>query len=227
MADEKVRRRAASGGANASEDLLDAAERLMADRGYAATPVSAISKEAGVAVTSLYWHFGSKDGLLARVMERGADRWFEALPRWEDLDGTPAERIDAMLRRTADAMAQHPLFLRLFFMLALEATEDEAASEIVRRVRLRAFEDVQSAIAATLTDHPPDVIEHAGRELTTFAIAYLDGCFFAGQLEADHVDLRRMYADLGVAVSALTPAAVARAQARSGSAGRSDQPEGI
>ena len=155
------------------------------------------------------------EGLLAHLMERGANRWFEAQPRWEDLDGTTDERLDTMLRRTADAMAEHPLFLRLFFMLALEATEDEAASEIVRRVRLRAFEDVQASIIRTLADHAPDLAQAAAQELTTFAVAYFDGCFFAGQLEAGHVDLRRMYADLAIALSALTPAAVARARARS------------
>jgi AcrR family transcriptional regulator len=46
----------------------------MAEKGYAATPVSASCPAAGVPVSSRYWHFGSKDGLLATVMERGADR---------------------------------------------------------------------------------------------------------------------------------------------------------
>jgi AcrR family transcriptional regulator len=198
--------------ASASEDLLDAAERLMGERGYAATPVSMISKEAGVAVTSLYWHFGSKEGLLARVMERGANRWFEALPRWEDIEGTTGERLESMLRGAADAMALHPLFLRLFFMLALEATEDEAATEVVRRVRLRAFQGYQAAITHMLAEQAPDVAEAAARDLATFAVAYSDGCFFAGQLEADVTDLRRMYADLGTALAALAPAAIARAR---------------
>ncbi|HTK65867.1 MAG TPA: helix-turn-helix domain-containing protein [Pseudonocardia sp.] len=213
MASSKAGRKAGSGGASASEDLLDAAERLMGERGYAATPVSVISREAGVAVTSLYWHFGSKEGLLARVMERGANRWFDALPSWEDVEGTTDQRLAAMLRCTADAMAQHPLFLRLFFMLALEAGEDEAATEVVRRVRRRAFEGYGEAIARMLHDQAPDVAETAGRELATFAVAYSDGCFFAGQLEAGVTDLRRMYADLGVALEALAPAAIARARA--------------
>lgn len=202
-----------SGKVSASEDLLDVAERLMSERGYAATPVSAISKAAGVAVTSLYWHFGSKEGLLARVMERGANRWFDSLPRWEDLDGTTQERLDAMLRGAADAMAQHPLFLRLFFMLALEATQDEAATEVVHRVRLRAIENYRSAITRMLIDQAPDVAEAAARELAAFGVAYSDGCFFAGQLEPDVTDLRRMYVDLGTAIAALAPAAIARARA--------------
>jgi len=196
----------------------------MAERGYAATPVSAISKEAGVAVTSLYWHFGSKDGLLARVMERGADRWFEALPRWEDVEGTTEERLDAMLRGAADAMAGHPLFLRLFFMLALEATGDEAAMEVVRRVRRRAFEEFRVPLTHMLAGEGPEVAESAARELATFAVAYSDGCFFAGQLEAGAVDLPRMYLDLRTALAALAPAAVARARSATGNRDNQEEP---
>jgi hypothetical protein len=128
-----------------------------------------------------------------------------------------------MLRGTADAMAQHPLFLRLFFMLALEATGDEAAMDVVRRVRSLAFEGYRAAIAHMLADGAsdvaPGVAEAAARELATFAVAYSDGCFFAGQLEADATDLRRMYADLGTALAALAPAAMARAGAPALAAG--------
>src|SRR5579883_542019 len=99
------------------EFLLDVAERLMSERGYAGTPVSAICKEAGVAATSLYWHFNSKEGLLATVMQRGAERWFATLPRPETLVGNPDERADALLRAGADAVATNPLFLRLFYLL--------------------------------------------------------------------------------------------------------------
>ncbi|MFE3060734.1 TetR/AcrR family transcriptional regulator [Nocardia sp. NPDC059239] len=84
-------------GANGSRgQLLDVAERLMSVNGYAGTAVSAVCNEAGVAPTSLYWHFGSKEGLLAAVMERGATRWFDALPRWADTAGD-AERREAVL----------------------------------------------------------------------------------------------------------------------------------
>ena len=198
----------------ASADLLDAAERLMGERGYAATPVSMISQEAGVAITSLYWHFGSKEGLLARLMERGANRWFDALPRWEDLGGAPDERVAAMLRGVADAMAQHPIFLRLFYMLALEAAEDEAASEIVGRVRRRAFELFHAAISQMLAADDHDVVDEAAWDLARFAVAYSDGCFFAGQLESTDTDLHAMYADLGLALAALAPGVIERLRRR-------------
>lgn len=192
--------------------LLDAAERLMAEKGYAATPVSAICKAAGVPVTSLYWHFGSKDGLLASVMERGADRWFAALPRWEDFDGPPEQHTEALQTQGAEAVAANPDFLRLFYTLAIEGRHDEAAVETVQRVRGHALAYFRSAIEHVLTPLCDARTAHvAAEDLARFAVAFSDGCFFALQLEPETTDLRQMYADLLTAIRALAPVAIKRA----------------
>lgn len=133
----------------------------------------------------------------------------------ERLAGTREQRARSLLDGGADAVARHPLFLRLFYMLALEATEDEAAAELIRRARDRAFEYFRTAIALLLIAEQPDEqpAEVAAGELARFAVAYSDGCFFAGQLEPDRADLRRMYGELWVALRALAPGAIARATA--------------
>lgn len=51
----------------------------MATKGYAATSISDIRDACGLAPSSIYWHFGSKEGVLAAMMERGAQRF---LPRY-------------------------------------------------------------------------------------------------------------------------------------------------
>ena len=180
------------------EALLDVAEKLMSQKGYAATPVSAICKGAGVAPTSLYWHFGSKEGLLAAVMERGAQRWFAALPR------------DGDIETGAAAVAAHPAFLRVFYMLVLEDHDDPVVTELIGQVRQRAADYFRDLIIGLLSDEEPAVAEAAAVELVPFAVAYSDGCFFAAQLES--ADLHRMYTDLLTALRALAPAAVERAK---------------
>ena len=57
-------------GARSREALLDAAIELIADGGYTATGVDAIARRSGVVKSALYWHFGSKDGLLIAALER-------------------------------------------------------------------------------------------------------------------------------------------------------------
>ncbi len=178
--------------------ILDATERLMATRGYAATSISDIRKACGLPPSSIYWHFGSKEGVLAAVMERGADRFFAAIPTSEDADGQLA-----VLSRL---QSQHPLFLRLFYMLSLERSDDPAVAGVVRRVRDTAIRRFRAAITRLLpADAPPAKAERVVTELTALAVALSDGVFFAEHLEPDRTDVERMYRRLSAAVTALIP----------------------
>ncbi len=48
--------------------ILDAAQRLFAERGYAASTIEAIAADAGVAVDTVYAAFGSKRGVLQALL---------------------------------------------------------------------------------------------------------------------------------------------------------------
>ena len=55
--------------------LIDAAERLIAERGSAATSVRDVLAEAGVAnASAVGYYFGSKDGLIAAVERRAVEQ---------------------------------------------------------------------------------------------------------------------------------------------------------
>ncbi|MDT5127788.1 MAG: hypothetical protein QOH54_3432 [Mycobacterium sp.] len=185
-------------GEQSRELILDATERLMATRGYAATSISDIRKACGLPPSSIYWHFGSKEGVLAAVMERGAQRFFAAIPTSEDADGQLA-----VLSRL---QAQHPGFLRLFYILSLERSDDPAVAEMVRRVRdtaLTRFRDVISHLLPR--DAPAGKADRVVHELTAFAVALSDGVFFADHLEPEATDVDRMYRRLLQALTALIP----------------------
>ena len=49
--------------------ILDAAAKLFVDPGYAATPLTAIATEAGVAIQTVYKIFGSKKALLSALID--------------------------------------------------------------------------------------------------------------------------------------------------------------
>lgn len=184
-------------GEQSRELILDATERLMATRGYAATSISDIRKACGLPPSSIYWHFGSKEGVLAAVMERGADRFFAAIPTSEDADGQLA-----VLSRL---QSQHPDFLRLFYMLSLERSDDQAVAAVVRRVRDTAIVRFRDAITQLLpADAPPATANRVVTELTALAVALSDGVFFADHLEPD-TDVERMYRRLSQAVTVLIP----------------------
>ncbi len=72
----------ASGDARRTADrILDEAEALFAERGFAATAVRDIAARAGVNPASLYNHFEGKQGLYEAVLERGLRPVYEILER--------------------------------------------------------------------------------------------------------------------------------------------------
>ncbi len=184
-------------GEQSRELILDATEQLMATRGYAATSISDIRKACGLPPSSIYWHFGSKDGVLAAVMERGADRFFAAIPTSEDAEG--------QLAVLSALQAQHPDFLRLLYMLSLERNNDPAVAAVIRRVRdtaIRRFRDVVTRLLPA--DVRPSKADRVVNELTALAVALSDGVFFAEHLEPG-TDVERMYRRQFQAVTALIP----------------------
>ena len=185
-------------GEQSRELILDATERLMATRGYAATSISDIRKACGLPPSSIYWHFGSKEGVLAAVMERGADRYFAAIP-------TEAE-FDRQLAAVIELQEQHPEFLRLFLLLSLERSHEPAVAEVLRRVRDQAITRFRDAIAQLMPDDvPPAKTRRVVTELAAIATALSDGIFLAEHLEPDATDVGRMYLRLHQTVTALIP----------------------
>jgi AcrR family transcriptional regulator len=177
----------------------------MGTRGYAATSISEICKACRLPASSIYWHFGSKEGVLAAVMERGAARFFGAIPRQGE-GGLDTASVQRQFDITAALLAQHPDFLRLFYILSLERSTDPAVATLVRRVRDTAISGFRAAITALLPpETPPAKADRVVNELTALAVAMSDGVFIADHLEPDTTDVERMYRRLFQAVSALLP----------------------
>jgi AcrR family transcriptional regulator len=185
-------------GEQSREQILDATEMLMGTRGYAATSISDIRKACGLPASSIYWHFGSKDGVLAAVMERGAQRYFAAIPAEVAVE----RQLDAVVNQ----QSQHPDFLRLFLLLSLERSDDPAVAEVVRRVRDTAISRFRDAIAQLF---PADVEEQTAQrvlaELAAVAVALSDGIFLAVHLEPDTTNVDLMYRRLYQTLTALIP----------------------
>jgi AcrR family transcriptional regulator len=60
--------------ADAEEALLDAAERLLVDVGYARITTRRLAEEAGVNHGLVHYYFGSNENLLVRALERFTER---------------------------------------------------------------------------------------------------------------------------------------------------------
>ena len=67
------------GTSSARDDILGAARVLFAERGYAATSVREIAEAVGVTKPTLYYHFGSKDGLFTALVNHHLGCWLDAV----------------------------------------------------------------------------------------------------------------------------------------------------
>ena len=114
----------------------------MAAHGYGAATVAALVDEAGVPASSIYHYFGSKEGVLLAVMERGAERFFEALPIPDRRIGSQPEHLAALVEAVAATLDRNPDFLRLLVVMAAQPVnaEEGEVHRVVDRVRELALE---------------------------------------------------------------------------------------
>lgn len=63
------------------DELLDAAESLFEERGFAGTTTALLARTAGVSERTLFWYFPTKDHVLVAVVDRAWGRQSEALTR--------------------------------------------------------------------------------------------------------------------------------------------------
>ncbi len=192
--------------------ILDAAEVLFAERGFAGTGIAAIVKRSGLPASSLYWHFESKEGLLAAVVKRAAVIWLDSLGRASEMPGSPRERFGAWLRRGLGAMAEEsPDFMRLIVMVGLERRAvDEELRKTFEQVRAMAQEILESSIQDAFADHGPALASEIARSCAPFGMMCADGCFIKNELDPDPPDLEAVADQLEYAIMCLAERVCAR-----------------
>jgi TetR/AcrR family transcriptional regulator, regulator of autoinduction and epiphytic fitness len=114
--------------------VLDAAAELFVDPGYAATPLTAIATQAGVAIQTVYKVFGSKKALLSALVDvtvAGDDEPVALAERQFVEDIAALTDARAKLARYAQHLAEtHARQAQVMLALASAATADPDAAAI-------------------------------------------------------------------------------------------------
>ena len=84
------------------------------EKGFAGAPVEEIARRAGVALATLYKSFPSKEDAYRRVLLRRIEQ-FHAWIRERSAEGTPVERLEALVRGTLSFFETHEAAFRLYF----------------------------------------------------------------------------------------------------------------
>ena len=169
-------------GVKSRELVLDAAERVMAEDGFEAATLARVVEEAGIPMSSVYHYYGSKDGILLAVMERGAERFFADLPDPDRRLGRPVEHLNAVVLAAVRGLEHHPNFLRLLVVFSVQPPGggNGEVDAVVDRVRELALKRLRKQIGIAFGEDPGSVLVD---RLARFALAAFDGAFVATQTD--------------------------------------------
>lgn len=93
--------------ARSRERLLLAAVDVFDRKGYAAASVREIVERAGMTKPALYYHFGSKEGILVAILQEGSRRFGEAVTSAANCPGTSRDRLGALCEAVYALFREH------------------------------------------------------------------------------------------------------------------------
>lgn len=168
--------------------LLEATLRLLGERGYVGTTMARITRATGLPASSVYWHFGSKDQLIAEAVAHGFEVWREHATPWSTMDPSlprPARlraELDTIVLGTDDRLD----YWRTGLLIALETgpAVGTAPRERFLDIRRVALERLEQWWATSLeADEGVARDSQHGRghvvRLARLTLAALDGLFLA------------------------------------------------
>ena len=178
--------------------ILEATLRIAGQRGYVGTTMAQVTRASGLPASSVYWHFGNKDELLAEALDHGFAQWDGAVPPWGELDPErPREdELFAQMEAITRTLDEEPGFGRMGLLIALEtgphvgSAPRERFITVRRRALARVADWWRRSLAAereageTGGPDDPTVEEHA-RTLALLTLVAMDGLFLAHQSDHD------------------------------------------
>ena len=124
------------------ERLVDAAFRLMAERGVNAVAINEITEAADVGIGSFYNHFETKEALYAAVLHDVFEDFADALDRMLQGIEDPAEIIAISVRHTLIRARNEPLWGMLL------VREGQSAQVLSRGLGARLARDIQKGLVS-------------------------------------------------------------------------------
>ncbi|WP_336335135.1 TetR/AcrR family transcriptional regulator [Pseudomonas putida] len=173
------------------EKILEVAMSLMAEHGYAGTSIAMIRDRSGYPVTSIYWHFGSKEKLLLAALEHSALQVIDShLSRKINCKASEAELLERQACSDAEFLENPPPFMRLVCLIGLERrSADVEVTKVIARIRQHSRDILTEQILSVIRPDGQILPRALAEELAQVWMAFGDGIFLAAQLEPGTVDV--------------------------------------
>lgn len=135
------------------ERILEAAETLFAQHGFAGTSLRQVTRHAAVNLAAVNYHFGSKENLINEVFRRRMDEMSQA-------------RLRALeAAKTLEMPERLPAVLAAFIEPALALTLDRQGGPAFVRVLARAYAEKNERLRKFLSENYGQVLREFSRAL--------------------------------------------------------------
>lgn len=132
---------------NRRQQLLDAAARLFRERGYHATSMRDIARAVRMLSGSIYYHFASKDEMLAAVYEEGLRHIEERVDAVVATQSDPWRRLEAGCGAHLEALLQQSDYTQVMIRVLPQEAPAVAGRLLALRDRYEArFRDLIDAL---------------------------------------------------------------------------------
>jgi AcrR family transcriptional regulator len=135
--------------------LLEAARRLILEKGFAATTARDLVSASDTNLGSIGYHFGSREALLSKAIEELFDEWTEVVAgaAFSEQDAPPLERVAASWKTTLDTLDEHRGLIRAFIEALAHAERSPEFREQMRDHYRRIQRKVARLVEAALGPH--------------------------------------------------------------------------
>lgn len=107
------------------EQILSAALKVFAKRGFANTKIGDIASDAGVSHGLVYHYFGSKEEIFSKLLMRAIMASTQSLVTAEKMDTNPVEKLRWLARSVIENLGKHE-DAAYYFMIVIHAATMEA-----------------------------------------------------------------------------------------------------
>ncbi|WP_434447382.1 TetR/AcrR family transcriptional regulator [Lentzea sp. E54] len=165
--------------------ILNAARTLIDEKGYDGMAVSDLCAQSGLPASSIYYHFGSKLGVLAALLERTFEELHALFPSPSAFDHlAPLDRLEAWLSAACRRLDERPDYLRLLVAMAVGPQKDaEAVQETVRRIRGSAHASWVNALTPIFAPKVRKADKALVEQLAILGRALVDGLAVANSFD--------------------------------------------
>lgn len=111
---------------DAADIILEAAEKLFAEKGYDGVSMRSVAENAAVSKASIFHHFGSKEELYTAVLKRASFEFKDLISELDSESGDLRSRLVIFAEKHLACICEKPMLSRLLLREALDPGSEES-----------------------------------------------------------------------------------------------------